>query len=217
MLQNRHRYDRGAPEDGFRQRPLAPVTVQNETPMCEVRTKGVTLSDAGASCIQCLPRASLLPPTMTRFSLLSFGLVAILALSGCSDVLSQRSPNRRGDYRQAERRADRRADSRDWNRLDRDARDYAQRLDRQLRLRDRQEQQIRRILVDRGDRLRRGGRTVYPFPRSTRSSGYWRDVDARIERVLDREQSRRYREMTRGRSGKQKGKKNKRPRRRGRN
>ncbi|OZC02664.1 hypothetical protein [Rubricoccus marinus] len=143
---------------------------------------------------------------MTRSALLPFGLAALVALSGCSDILSQRLPDtRRAQNRKVERRSDNRA----WNRLDRDARAYAQLLDRQLRLSDNDERQIRRILEERGDRLRRDRRNTYPFPRRMRTDRYadrtverfWRDADKRIERVLSRSQVREYRVLTGRASG----------------
>lgn len=138
---------------------------------------------------------------MTRFSILSLGLVALVALSGCSSVLTDRYP---GSRRSDDRKADRRYDNRAWDRVDRDIRAYTDRLDRELRLDNRQERQIRDLLIDRTRRLARDRRSAYPFPRRLRSvrfsdrsvERFWRDADRRIERVLDRQQTRRYRELT---------------------
>ena len=162
---------------------------------------------------------------MTRLSLLSFGLVALVALSGCSVVDAQRypTPHRGGTvYRPADHRpADYRADrynverSAEWRRVRRDVREYVRFLDRQLRLDRRQERRINETLENRTYRLLRQhrgryAREVYPFPRrfrhdrnaDRRVERFWRDADRRVERVLDREQRREHRYLTetRGRS-----------------
>lgn len=154
---------------------------------------------------------------MTRSTLFSFGLVAILALSGCSAVEAQRYPTpRRGGtvYQPTDYRNDRYdvRRSTEWRRVQRDIRDYAQYLDRELRLNDRQERNIRDLLEDRTYRLLRNHRSrdyrdVYPFPRQFNKrrmdraeERFWNDADRRIERMLSRQQAREYRDITDGRS-----------------
>ncbi|HIG73558.1 MAG TPA: hypothetical protein EYQ24_02970 [Bacteroidetes bacterium] len=154
---------------------------------------------------------------MTRSSLFSFGLIALLALSGCSTVEAQRYPTpRRGGsvYQPTDYRNDRYdvRRSTEWRRVQRDIRDYAQYLDRELRLNDRQERRIRDLLEDRTYRLLRNRdarqyRDVYPFPRqfnkrrmNRAEQRFWDDADRRIERILNRQQTREYRAMTDGRS-----------------
>ncbi len=156
---------------------------------------------------------------MTRHSLFAAGLVGLLVLSGCSVLDSQRYPTpRRGGTvyqpapRPADYRRDNRADARgsaEWRRVRGDVRTYVDRLDRQLRLDNRQERQIRETLESRTYRLlergdRREARRLYPFPRRLGEQRYsnreverfWRDADKRIERSLDREQRREFKYLT---------------------
>lgn len=154
---------------------------------------------------------------MTRHTLLSFGLVALVVLSGCSVVEAQRYPTpRRGGtvYRPADYRADRydvrRSD--EWRRVQRDVREYVRYLDRELGLGERQEYRIADILERRTYQLLerdRGyySRDVYPFPRRfgqnrfrNRDVAYfWRDADRRVERILDRRQTQQHRRLVEGR------------------
>ena len=76
----------------------------------------------------------------------------------------------------------------------------------------RQERRIRDLLEDRTYRLLRNRdarqyRDVYPFPRqfnkrrmNRAEQRFWDDADRRIERILNRQQTREYRAMTDGRS-----------------
>ena len=100
--------------------------------------------------------------------------------------------------------------SNEWRRVERDARDYTRTIDRELRLDSRQERQIQEILENQTYQLLRGARNVrdlreaYPFPRRLRQTRYsnrtverfWRDADSRIERVLNRQQTREYLYLT---------------------
>ncbi|OZC01631.1 hypothetical protein [Rubricoccus marinus] len=156
---------------------------------------------------------------MTRSTLSALGLVGLLALSGCTALESQRYPTpRRGGtvYQPAPRPADVRRDNRDdarstpeWRRVERDVRQYVDRLDRELRLDNRQERQIREVLENRAYNLlrqtRRGeARRVYPFPRRFNQKQhanrtverFWRDADNRVERVLDRDQKQEFKYLT---------------------
>ncbi|MEM1054268.1 MAG: hypothetical protein AAGI52_01980 [Bacteroidota bacterium] len=152
---------------------------------------------------------------MTRSTLFSFGLVTLVALSGCSVVEAQRypTPHRGGEvYRPVDHRSeryDRRADRRGIDRrVRRDVRQYVRFLDRELRLSGRQEFRITEILENRAFRHlnRHDYRRAYPFPREFRRerrnravARFWDDADWRIERVLNRRQTREYRFITDGR------------------
>ena len=76
-------------------------------------------------------------------------------------------------------------------RLERDASRYANQLDRQLRLSNKQERRIERVLVNRGyDLVVRNGARAYPFPRTDRGrlGNWWNTTDRAIAQHLDRRQ-----------------------------
>ncbi len=111
----------------------------------------------------------------------------------------------------------------EYQRVEQDARRYAKRLDRVLRLSRRQEQRIRRLLADRAYALLERTRPsdlpyVYPFPRrygrhaNPRVVRWWHETDQRIEDLLDRRQLRPFRALT-GRDGYEDGRYRRRPRR----
>ena len=136
---------------------------------------------------------------LQRFHLAG-ALALLVALSGCAELgyanrqgypSSRRAPTYGGGY-------DRGYDGRAYDqRIDRDAAQYAQFLDRNLHLSQRQEYAIRDILVDRTYRELDRGR-AYPFPRQgNRARSFWNDADRRIERVLDPYQRDYYRHLTR--------------------
>lgn len=114
------------------------------------------------------------------------------------------------DHRRDEARRNEARRSQEYNRLRRDARQYTNLLDRELRLNGRQERAIERLLIERAENTlyrsdrrdnRRYQQQAYPFPRDTRLSSsaqrWWNGTDRRIERVLDRNQRREYRYIAR--------------------
>ena len=140
---------------------------------------------------------------MTRSILFSTALAALVALSGCADYGGYYGNRGQASYpggtydngRYDDGRYDDRA-SGYTNRVRRDARDYVNYIDRHLRISEREERQIVRLIEDRTYRLLDRTRVrdhdrVYPFPRrGNRARGFWNQIDRDIDRILDR----RYRE-----------------------
>ena len=126
-------------------------------------------------------------------------LAGLVALSGCAGL---GFGDRYGDYRdggyyETDRYDDRYGyDSGAYRAVQRDARDYADALDRYLRISNREERAVREILEYRTYELLEATRVrdharVYPFPRRPgRAERFWALADRDIARVLDR----RYRE-----------------------
>ena len=104
---------------------------------------------------------------MNRFPLLLALATLVLVGIGCSTTYGQGTvyDRRVPDYRRGDRHQ-----SRYYDRLHHDVREYVQVMDRRLRLDQRQQQRIHRLLDDRAGRLLdrthpRDHAYVYPFPR----------------------------------------------------
>lgn len=132
-------------------------------------------------------------------------LLVVPLFSGCavlSDVYGDGSyPDRRyPDRRYPDRRyPDRRISRGD---VQRDARSYADVLDRSLRLSNRQEQDIRELLEYRTYDLLNDARhpeRVYPFPRGSHQSRdvekWWSRTDRAVDRYLSNHQRREHRHL----------------------
>ena len=127
-------------------------------------------------------------------------LAGLVVLSGCAGLGyygddGHHGNDRYGNGRYEDGRYDRRYDDRGgsgyYRRVERDARAYADDLDRYLRISNREERAIRELLVYRTydllDRTSaRRHRDVYPFPRSHRAQRWWAQTDREVERLLDR-------------------------------
>ncbi len=94
----------------------------------------------------------------------------------------------------------------EYRRIRQDAARYANLLKRELRLNNRQESAIQRLLIDRTEHLLqrtrpRDHRNVYPFPRNQRlpraARSWWNTTDRQIERSLTERQRREYRTIAR--------------------
>ncbi|MDT0630996.1 hypothetical protein RQM47_00030 [Rubrivirga sp. S365] len=136
---------------------------------------------------------------MTRTTFL-LALAGLFALSGCAGLGAFGIPygdRHDGGYYETDRYSDRYDhDSGYYRAVQRDVRDYADALDRYLRISNREERAVREILEYRTYQLldqtrARDHARVYPFPRRPgRAERFWAYADRDIERVLDR----RYRE-----------------------
>lgn len=136
--------------------------------------------------------------------LLAFGFLA----AGCTTAYG--AQHRRVAYRPAQPAVvhvehTSHAATPEYRRIARDADRYADLLDRELRLSNRQERDIERLLIDRArDMLRntsvRNHRRLYPFPRGTNSHAartWWSRTDRSIERMLHPRQRSEYRSLAR--------------------
>ena len=124
-------------------------------------------------------------------------LAGLVALSGCAGLgtFGDRYGDHRrsGDYYEDDDYGDRYGyDSGYYRAVQRDARDYADALDRYLRISNREERAVREILEYRAYELLEATRArdharVYPFPRRPgRAERFWALADRDIARVLDR-------------------------------
>ena len=139
------------------------------------------------------------PPAMNRTTSL-LALAGLVALSGCAGLGTfgdYYGDRRDGGYYENDRYDDRYGyDSGYYRAVERDARAYADGLDRYLRISNREERAVREILEYRTYELLeatspRDHARVYPFPRRRgRAERFWALADRDIDRVLDR----RYRE-----------------------
>ena len=139
-----------------------------------------------------------------RWTLLALSAFVGLLLTGCGTAFG--ASYQTGPHLEVIRPAGgpHYSDTPEYRRIRRDADRYADLLDRELRLGSRQERDIERLLIDRArDLLRhtppRYHRSVYPFPRSQRTSTvrqWWNRTDDLIMRYLDYYQRDRYRALT---------------------
>lgn len=132
----------------------------------------------------------------------ALALTALVALSGCAGLGSfgdRYGSGRYGgndDYYESGRYGDPYAESGYYRSVERDAREYADAVDRYLRISNREERAIRDLVERRAYDLLRQTRArdharVYPFPRRPgRAERFWSYVDRDVEQILDR----RYRE-----------------------
>ena len=123
-------------------------------------------------------------------------LAGLLALTGCAELgYANGHYGDYGDYRRAPvptRNDNYGRTSRYRSSVERDARQYVDQLDRHLRISNREEREIRDLLIRRTYQLldrtaysRHG--SVYPFPRHYgEARGWWAQIDRDIERILDR-------------------------------
>ncbi|MAQ92197.1 MAG: hypothetical protein CMM84_01510 [Rhodothermaceae bacterium] len=123
-------------------------------------------------------------------------LAGLLALTGCAELgYANGRYGDYGDYRRAPvptRNDNYGRTSRYRSSVERDARQYVDQLDRHLRISNREEREIRDLLIRRTYQLldrtaysRHG--SVYPFPRHYgEARGWWAQIDRDIERILDR-------------------------------